>query len=81
MRDNEDHSGTRDTCGHMTNTGHDMAGTRRALSDWFIHNDCRTDANRRCAGGIVDTPKTGDNRVYHARVQQMDIAKGPGHVI
>ena len=54
MRDNtlnRDNSDTRDTCGHITNTGHDMAGTRRALSDWYIHYDRRIDANRRCAGG------------------------------
>ena len=69
------YSDTRDTCGHTTNTGHDMAHTFKAFSDGYIHNDRRTDANRRCAGGIMDTPKTGDNGVYHARVQQMDIGK------
>ena len=50
-RDNMDHSDTRDTCRYITNTGHAMAHTRMALSDWFTHNDRRTDANRRCAGG------------------------------
>ena len=57
--DNRDHSDTRDTCRHMTNTGHDMAGTRRALSDGYIPYDRRTDLNRRCAGWIVDIPKQG----------------------
>ena len=77
----DSYSDTRDTCGHITNTGHAMAHTRRALSDWFIHNDRRTCANRRCARRIVDIPKAGDNGVYHARVQQLNIPKGPGHVI
>ena len=65
---NRDHSysDTRDTCGRITNIGHGMAHTFKAFSDGYIHNDRRTDANRRCAGGIVDTPKTGDNRVHHA---------------
>ena len=47
MRDNRlnrDHGDTRDTCGHTTNIGHDMAHRFKVSSDWFIHNDRRTDA-------------------------------------
>ena len=46
MRDNtlnRDNSDTRDTCGHITNTGHDMAHSFKVFSDWFVHNDRRTD--------------------------------------
>ena len=45
-RRNRDDRDARDICGHITNTGHDMAHTFKAFSDGYIHNDRRTDAWR-----------------------------------